>query len=161
MKEWWEGLSDRERRLIGLGTGALIIILLYVGALDPLQRNVVSAFAERDAQLGLMHKLQQIAAEAESLKAQQVDSGALPEGMTLQAAVETSAQAAALGEELLSVTADDPHTVKVVIQEAPLDNVIMWLVTLRQQYGARVQLLEATRGSDPGMGQFAVTLSDR
>jgi Type II secretory pathway, component PulM len=40
MKQWWLNLAERERRILLLGTAAVLFALLYWGGWAPLQQNL-------------------------------------------------------------------------------------------------------------------------
>lgn len=160
MSEWWERLAERERRIIGIGAAALALLLLYVGLLEPAQIRVAAARARHDAQLQLLHNLERTAAQVESFNAEALSAGALPAGMTLQAAVEQSLQAASLRKKIATLALEDSGAVRVEMNDVPLATAMQWLLELRRQYGVRVQFLEASHGNQLGAANIALTLRD-
>lgn len=159
MKQWWESLAERERLLLSLGVLVLALLLAYLFVIEPLQSESKTATAERDAKTALFHKLQGAAAEADALRAQQVVAGSLPDGADVQSLVQQSAEAAELKERIRSVGSGDAGTVKLGLEQARFDTALLWLATLRQQYGLRVEAFSATRGSAPGDANVDVTLA--
>jgi general secretion pathway protein M len=159
MKDWWENLAERERLLLSIGMLVLALLLVYVFIVEPLQTQLRTATAERDAKTTLLHKLQDAAAEADMLRAQQVDTGALPDGAVAQNIVQESAEAAGLKEQIKIDASEDARTVKLSLKQAQFDTALLWLVTLRQQYGLHVEAFSATRGAEPGTADMELTLT--
>lgn len=158
MNEWWQGLEDRERRLVAMGGLVVALTLLFLGVIEPLQKGLASAEAEHSARAKVFQSLESIAARAGALRAQQVPSGALPPEMTLERAVDESAQAASLRNSIASMT-PERNSLKLLMNDAPLAPTLTWLSTLRQQYGIRVVELESTRGSGLSLTNLSITLA--
>jgi general secretion pathway protein M len=158
MRQWWESLAERERLLLSVGVLVLALLLAYLFVVEPLQSELKTATAERDAKTALFHKLQGAAAEADALRAQQVVAGSLPDGADARSLVQQSAEAAGLKEQMRNVGSGDAGTVKLGLEQAQFDTALLWLVTLRQQYGLRVEAFSATRGGEPGTADIDVTL---
>jgi general secretion pathway protein M len=159
MIEWWQNLGDRERSLLGIGGVLLALMLLYVMVLEPLQAKVASINTLRTASSATLQRMNVIAEQAATLRAQQIESGTLPDDLSLQRAVDESAQAASLRDKISSLTQDSAISVKMMMQGTPLTQSLMWLLTLRQQYGIRISELEATRGDAAGTANLSVTLT--
>jgi general secretion pathway protein M len=158
MNEWWEGLEDRERRLVAIGGSVVALTLLFLGVIEPLQKSLAAAESQYSAQAQAYQSLESIAAKAGALRAQQVASGTLPAELTLERAVDETAQAASLRSSIASMT-PERNALKVLMNDAPLAATLNWLVTLRQQYGIRVVEIESTRGAVPGSSNLAITLA--
>jgi type II secretory pathway component PulM len=161
MKEWWENLGERERQLLSIGVLVLMLLLGYVFVVEPLQIQIKTATAERDAKTALLHKLESVAAEADALRAQQIEQGQLPEGAVLQTVIEESAEAAGLKERISTVSPEGADAVRLSMKSAQYDSALLWLVTLRQQYGVRVDSIDAARGGEPGTADVEVTVTAR
>lgn len=160
MNDWWQGLEERERRIVAIGGLLLSLVLLFLGVLDPLQRSLASASAEQSGKSKVFRELEAIAAQAGTLRAQQIASGTLPPELTLQRAVDETAQASSLRESISSLTPEKAN-LKVLMNDAPLTPTLMWLMTLRQEYGIRVVELDSTRGSSQGTANLSITLTGR
>ncbi|MCG3200269.1 MAG: hypothetical protein NFCOHLIN_00117 [Gammaproteobacteria bacterium] len=161
MREWWENLAERERLLLSIGVLVLASLLAYLFAVEPLQNELKSATAERDAKITLFHRLQNAAAQADDLRAQQVVAGSLPDGADAQTLVRESAAAAGLEEQVKDLGSGEAGGVRLSLEEARFDTALLWLATLRQQYGLRVETFSATRGSEPGNADIDLTLGIR
>jgi len=158
MKQRWESLAERERLLLAVGVLVLAFLLAYLFVVEPLQNELKTATAERDAKTALFHKLQGAAAEADALRAQQVVAGSLPDGADARSLVQQSAEAAGLKEQMRNVGSGDAGTVKLGLEQARFDTALLWLATLRQQYGLRVEAFSATRAGETGTADIDVTL---
>lgn len=158
MKDWWENLAERERLLLSIGVLVMASLLAYVLVVEPLQNELKAATAERAAKTTLFQELQKAAAEADALRAQQVVAGSLPDGAVAQNVVQESAEAAGLTERIENVGPGDAGSVELSLEQARFDTALLWLATLRQQYGLRVEAFSATRGSEPGNADIDVTL---
>lgn len=68
-RAWWDGLAQRERRLVLLAFTVLVVFLLYALAIRPAWRTLSTAPAQLDALDAQLQGMQRLAAEARELRA--------------------------------------------------------------------------------------------
>jgi len=146
---WWQGLADRERRLL-LGGGLIAVMLLgYLLVWEPLQqaredwrRRAVAAEAN-------LQWMRDAAAQVVARRA----AGGVPaaaDGRSLLARVDSGAREAGLGGSLLRVEPTGPDQVRVQFQQAGFDALMHWLEALSARDGIRVTELSVTRSEGAG-----------
>lgn len=69
LRSWWQGLAQRERRLITVATTVVILTLLWLLAIAPALRTIARAPAQIDAAEVQLQTMQRLAAEARELRA--------------------------------------------------------------------------------------------
>jgi len=147
LRQWWQGLALRERRLIGSAAVLVALALLWWVALAPALRTLQRAPAQIDAAEAQLQVMQRLAAEARELRAV-TPVPADQAGNVLKAAT------ARLGDKgRLSVQGD-----RAVLTVAGVSSVALrdWLAEARS--GARARTIEAnlSRGSTGLTGTVVV-----
>lgn len=155
LQRYWRGLGSRERKVLSLAIGALVLVLGYVSLWEPLidSRNEWrNRVANAQADLAWMR------ATAPQVRER---GGAAPvrsnDGRSLLARADASARDAGLGGSLLRVEPVSDGQVRVYFEDAGFDAVVRWVETLSAQYGTRVGELSAQRAD--GVGRVDVRLS--
>lgn len=155
LQRYWRGLGPRERNVLGLALGALVLVLGYVGLWEPLidSRNEWrNRVATAQADLAWMR------ATAPQVRER---NGAAPvrsnDSRSLLARADASAREAGLGGSLLRVEPVADGQVRVYFEDVGFDAVVRWVETLSAQYGTRVGELSAQRAD--GVGRVDVRLS--
>lgn len=155
LQRYWRGLGSRERSVLTLAVGALVLVLGYVSLWEPLidSRNEWrNRVATAQADLAWMR------ATAPQVRER---SGTAPvrgnDSRSLLARADASAREAGLGGALLRVEPVADGQVRVYFEDAGFDAVVRWVETLSAQYGTRVGELSAQRAD--GVGRVDVRLS--
>lgn len=155
LQRYWRGLGPRERGVLSLAIGALVLVLGYVSLWEPLidSRNEWrNRVATAQADLAWMR------ATAPQVRER---GGAVPvrsnDSRSLLARADASARDAGLGGSLLRVEPVSDGQVRVYFEDAGFDAVVRWVETLSAQYGTRVGELSAQRAD--GVGRVDVRLS--
>ena len=154
---WLKSQPPRERMALTAGAIALALLLVYTVALRPLVNSKTSLEAHVAQQQTLLAWMRPVAAQLQSLRAQQPAS--LPAGQSLLALVDKSASDAGFGTSLKQVQAAPDGSIKVQLQAVGFDNLVRWLGSLRQQYGINVNEITAQRGAGPGSVDATLTLA--
>lgn len=147
LRQWWQGLALRERRLIGSAAVLVALALLWWVALAPALRTLQRAPAQIDAAEAQLQVMQRLAAEARELRA-------VTPVPADQASNVLKAATARLGDKgRLSVQGD-----RAVLTVAGVSSVALrdWLAEARS--GARARTIEAnlSRGSTGLTGTVVV-----
>lgn len=153
----YQSLAPRERRALLLGATALLLVLAYLLAWEPLLRSrdawrVRVAAAETD--LAWMRAV----APRVQAAAGTAPATAAPDGRSLLARVDASARDAGLGTALLRVEPIAAGQVRVTFEQAGFDALMHWLETLAAAQGVRVTELSAQRADGVGLVDARVSL---
>ncbi|MDP1696231.1 MAG: type II secretion system protein GspM [Xanthomonadaceae bacterium] len=136
MKRWWDGLSERDRGVLQIGTVLVVLMLLWGLAWQPLSRvrdNLrAQAVTQSDALAWMRPAAQQLAAAGGLARAPAADA------RSLLARTDASAREAGLGGSLVSVEPQGANRVRATLSAADFDALARWL----QQVSAQGVVLE-------------------
>lgn len=144
MIEYWENLSERERRLLFGGGALLVLALLYWGLWSPMASSLDSqrsAVASQQRQLSWM---QQQATEVTKLRAR---GNQVKASGSLSAAVNGSARQLGITLSRIQPQGDD---LQVWIDQIEFNLLISWMGELQSQQGIIAQSLDLNATDTPG-----------
>lgn len=150
MKTWWQGLADRERRLLRFGGVIGLLLIGYLLLWEPVRQ---SREDWRQRALAAEANLMWMRATADEIVARRGDALPQPaaDGRSLLARVDSSAREAGLGGSLLRVEPTGPDQVRVQFQQAAFDVLVGWLEELARREGVRVTEMSISRGEGVGL----------
>lgn len=154
LRQYWEQLQARERRILSFGGGAAAVLLLYALVWDPFTARIAQLENSVGAQRATLAWMQQAAVEARSLRGS-TGSG----GRSLLALSDETAKAHDLGAAVKRVQPDGQHTVRVWLEGAAFDDLLRWLDTLSGRHGLRIAALNVEHlPNTPGKVNARLTL---
>ena len=149
LRTYWQGLAPRERRFLGGGAVALVLILGYVLVWSPYREAVAGLREDVAAQREQLAWMHQAAAQVERLRAERPENGDTGRG-SLLSRVDRTARGQGLGEAVQRVRPDGNGRVRVWLEAAAFDRMVRWLGELERRGGVRVAELVVNRGDAPG-----------
>jgi general secretion pathway protein M len=154
LRTWFNGLQQREQRVVAIGAVVLGLIVLVGGILMPLQSAVstaVRANANKREDLEWMRvNAPEIRATGFALPA---DTGEAPVVLVDRVGREAGLSSALRG------TQPNATGVRVQLEAASFDTMITWLDTLDTRYGYALESITVDRGAAPGMVNASVTFT--
>ncbi|HMK85679.1 MAG TPA: type II secretion system protein M [Steroidobacteraceae bacterium] len=154
LKTWYGGLQERERRMVGIGSVVLGIILLVGVILLPLQSAVSAAAKRTQTRREDLSWMRTNAAEIQSGGMGLLnDTGEAP-----VVVVDRVGREHGLGQALRG-TAPSGAGVRVQLEAAPFDALITWLGALDQRYGLAIDSITVDRGAKPGLVNASITFA--
>ncbi len=151
---WYAGLQERERRVVAVGSVALAAVLLIGGLLLPLQSAVSSATKRVETRTDDLAWMQINAPEIQAGGATLLpDTGEAPVVL-----VDRVGREAGLGSALRG-TQPSGAGVRVQLEAAPFDTLVMWLATLDQRYGLAIDSITVDRAARPGVVNASITFN--
>ena len=154
LKQWYEGLQERERRMVSIGGGLLVLIVLIGGILMPLQSAVSGAAQRNQAKRDDLAWMQSNAPEIRAAGAQMVlDSGEPPVVL-----VDRTARAAGLTDALRG-TQPSGSGVRVQLEGAAFDTLVTWLASLDENYGLAIESITVDRAPKLGLVNASITFN--
>ncbi len=150
MRSFLAGLSPRERNLV-IG-GALFVIAagLYFLFWKPLTAHVEQLEQRVTESQALYRWMQQAADEVHRLKGTSSTAPGVRGGASLLGLINQTARSVLKDAVLKRVEEDQRDTVRVWIEQAGFDDLVLWLASLRRQYAVEVSSIVVDRTDEPG-----------
>ncbi|MEO1041008.1 MAG: type II secretion system protein M [Pseudomonadota bacterium] len=147
MRAYFVGLSDRERLLVMIAAGLLVVMVVLFGVINPIHSyrdNAQRRFAEAERMAALTDKI------AVAAQQTQQSSGSLRSLVT---------QRARQRDLVIARIADGDGSVDLVFSDEPYDAFFEWLQALTEDDGLIVQEALVRPGSRPGSVNARMTLA--
>lgn len=142
MKQWWESLSDPERKQL-MAVGALLFVaLFYFVVWAPLANGVDAKQKAIEKQIELNTWSQDAITQIKSSGKPQRDFG------TLSQIINGSTRQYNISVSRMNPTND---TMNVVIDEIVFTTLMQWLAYLEQRQGIRIHNVDVSLADDAGM----------
>ncbi len=147
LRDQWNKLEPRERRLATAGGIVVGIALLYMLLWLPVQKELarlrVSVPDERT-------QLQRMRAQAASIKPLRARSGAKPAAGTLLTVVDQSASARGLRGFITRMEASGSNGVQLTLDAVPFNSLLSWLADLQDSHSLLVESTSMDAHTAPG-----------
>lgn len=155
MREWWDERESREQLILIIAAvigGALLYFLLIW---EPLYKSLDEKSAELNDVRQLASWLTEIRPEVHRSGAQKA---APSSNRSMLSVVDGAARQAKLSPKVKRMQPDGDDTVRVWIEEAPLNDVLRWIDTLHKRHGITTSNLNMDRGKQSGTTTMRLTL---
>jgi general secretion pathway protein M len=160
MSAWWQRLGERDRLTLTFGALIAAAIVLWAFVWQPM--------VDANAQLGARVRqgeqdlawMQQVASTLKQRRLQGANVGLQRAGRSLLALADGTAREAGLDGVLKRVEPVGEGRVNVWLENTTFDHTMLWLESLRQSYGVRVDELSIDRATAPGVVNARITLID-
>jgi general secretion pathway protein M len=153
LKAWYAGLTQREQRVVLIGSIALVALLVLGGLLLPLESAVSSARHTEEARRTDLAWMRLNAPEIQSAGPSLADANEPP-----MVVVDRVGRESGLGSALRG-TQPSGTGVRVQLEAAPFDMLVTWLATLEGRYGLAIESISVDRTPKPGVVNANITLS--
>lgn len=151
MRQWWQTLAPRERRVLILGGGALVVILYIFALRLPAERAVKNLEARVVQERALVAWMEQTRDGILALQGQAPSgSEALDRDQALFSLADESAREAGFGSQLARIEPAGDDGARVNFEGIAFDALIRWLVHLRQAHGVTANEVTIRRASEDG-----------
>jgi type II secretory pathway component PulM len=149
---WFFGLQPRERWIVGCGSAAAVVIVVWGFIVAPLNDEIARLRTSIDAKQRLLVDV----ARVEGMQPPAVAPNRQGSGQTLMVIVSDTARSHGLAAP--RTRANGPSGVDVSFQGASYDAVVAWLVTLQQSYGVDVETASFVSTREPGLVNVQLSL---
>ena len=132
----WTDLTPSERRLVAIGASVIGVLLLYLMLWRPVQKDLArlrASVPEERAQL------QQMRAQAASIKPLRARAGSAPAAGMLLSVVDQSAATRGLRGFITRLEADGGTGLQLVAEAMPFNTFIAWLAELQDSHALVVE----------------------
>jgi general secretion pathway protein M len=138
MKAWFSNLEVNERRMLIVGGGLLLVMLLYIGIWEPLTNKVETLRVSTAEQTALLTWMRSTAQEVKQLRGRGSQQVKPASGQSLLTLVDRTAKSGRLGTALKRVQPDGSEKVGVWLEAANFDDLVRWLAVLETRHSVRV-----------------------
>ena len=152
---WWLERAPRERMILGVGAVLAGLLLFFLLVWAPLYDALAAKQAERDEARELAAWLTEIRPEVRGAAR---GGGVQGAKRSLLSVVDGAARRAQLAEAVKRIQPDGDNTVRVWVEDAPLEELMRWVLQLQTQNGIRVSALNLDRGDASGTASARLTL---
>jgi len=154
-----ERFEPRERRALILGFAALAVFLAYFLAWQPFTSHVSGMKKRVMEQRAALQWMRSASKEVSRLQGSSRPKTTVTPGQSLLAIVDKTAKSARLGPAMTRVEPDGSSAVKVWLEKAAFDDVVLWLGGLLRDYSVAVSAITLERQDAPGVVNVRVTLT--
>ena len=151
MKEWFESLEQRERRILIGGAVALLLLSVYFLGWEPFINGLHELRESTQRKQGELAWMQNAVLEVKQLQATQTTPVHFDSGQSLLGVIDRSAKAKKLGDSVKRVQPDGTSKARVWLESANFDVVIGWLEELEARYGVSVEIVTFEKQAEDGL----------
>lgn len=158
--DWWNKLAPSERRMLGVGSIVVALLLGWALVWHPLATKRAELETTIEGQRRDLAYVRAGAAEVDRLHQAGTRSRADRQGRSLLALADATARAAGLENALKRVEPVGARSVRVSFENANFDALVDWIEDLSRSYGVEASDLSADRADGIGLVNARVTLQD-
>jgi general secretion pathway protein M len=151
MKEWFESLEVRERRLVIGGAVTLLVLSIYFLGWEPFINRLHDLQQSTQLKQLDLAWMQNAAKEVKQLQATQTAPVRFDSGQSLLGIIDRSAKTKQLGDSVKRVQPDGTSKARVWLENAKFDVVIGWLEELQRRYGVGIETITFEKQAEAGL----------
>ena len=155
LRDWLGNLSPRERNLVYAAAALLGVLLLYLVLVLPFQ-TTGARLGKRVEQKAT--NLAWMRAKAPEIQAAAGSSPARNGGESLVVLIDRTAREAGLATALRDQSPNGEHGLRLRLESASFDTLMVWLTNLQQQYGVGIEAATVDAAA-PGLVNATLTLT--
>lgn len=156
IKEWWNGLQEREQYIVGGGAIALVIMLFWGAVWDPISDGVVKL--EKNIETNTTHLQEMKGNVAKIQQLQRMGGGIRSGNRPLVSLLGERIKSSGLQQEKLTKDGS-VNRYKLRFENQPFDSFITMVGDLEQNHGIQVSSLSISPASDTGRVDIRVTMT--
>lgn len=153
MKDWFESLDTREKRILIIGAVVLILALMYLLAWEPFIKKSATLEKSNKENEALLLWMERSAEEAKLLQAKLKASGPTgsTKGQSLLGIIDKTAKSGNLGKAVKRVQPDGESKALVWLENATFNDMIKWLESLQRQQGVHIVTSVVEKQEEAGL----------
>ena len=156
LRDWLAGLAPRERNLVYAAGGLVIIALLYFVLVLPITTMAAKRAARVEQKAADLAWMRQVAPQVAAAAAAGAAAGS---GEWRVVLVDRTGREAGLGGALRDQSPSGDQGLRLRLAAAPFDVLVVWLASLQQQYGGKVDAATIDATAAPGLVNASLTLT--
>ncbi|KPJ95106.1 MAG: hypothetical protein AMJ53_03505 [Gammaproteobacteria bacterium SG8_11] len=151
MKEWFESLEVRERRIVIGGAATLLVVIVYFLGWEPFINRLHSLQESTQRKQLDLAWMKNASKEIQQLQVNQTAPARFASGQSLLGVIDRSAKAKKLGDAVKRVQPDGTSKARVWLESAKFDEVIGWLEELERRYGVGIETITFEKQAEEGL----------
>jgi len=156
LRDWLAGLAPRERNLVYAAGGLAIIALLYFVLVLPITTMAAKRAARVEQKTADLAWMRQVAPQVAAAAAAGAAAGS---GESLVVLVDRTGREAGLGGALRDQSPSGDQGLRLRLEAASFDVLVVWLASLQQQHGVKVEAATIDATATPGLVNASLTLT--
>jgi general secretion pathway protein M len=158
IKQWFNSLPAKEQWMVSV-TGLLIIVtLFYLVAWEPVHIGLQAEQQKQQSQNEILIWMQQAATEVRVLRSSGSRSTVRDKNKPATLVIEQTINNAGLKPSVSKIESSGKNGARVVLNDAPFNQVLVWLNTLATHNGIQVVSANIERADKPGRANARLTL---
>jgi len=160
MTKWWSTLQAREKKVLGFGSVAFVVLMGYLFLVEPLMEQREQLTTRVAAQKNLKSYLEKVAAEAKSLRSNASGTKKLSGSGkdTLLAVVSKTSRQNGIKESMKRITPEGSKKARIWLEDASFDQMVSWITAVSRSYAISVENINVTAEDMPGQVRAKLTL---
>ena len=157
MRDWFEGLEDRERQFVLAGAAAVLVAVLWFGIWSPLDKRHEALQQDVDTWQSMLTELQALGP-----RLAQNRNGARPTNQAQQSPLIVVERSLESRDLLRYRTRSQPvssNGIRVEFENVAFDDLVLWLGDLSGRYGMHLQAGTFSGGNRTGTGRVNASLT--
>jgi len=156
IKQRWQELSIRERRMVAVMSFFVAISLFYFAFWSPLHKSIEKNRSSLTMKTTQLKNMQQYALEARQLRFSAGGAKRVANRDSLLVIIERTAKQKKL--ILRQIKPDSDNGVRLTLEDVPFDQMLNWLDLLEKQHGIRVSDISVERQKKTGQVNSRILL---
>jgi general secretion pathway protein M len=158
LKDWFFSLQPRERALVAGGGGLLLLVAIYMLGLAPFYSAVAASAQRVEKKQGDLAWMRSVGGEVMALNAS-APSAVGPTGESLVVLIDRAARECGLGAALTGQTPSGENGIRVRLEDAEFDKVVVCLGSLQQAHSVSIESATIDRTAKPGFVNASLVLT--
>lgn len=158
MKEWFEQLEERERRLVALAGVLVIIAVLVLLIIRPISNQTSRGTEMVEDKRALLTELGQVAQRI-GPQGGSPSSGNIANSNSLVVVVDQTTRSAGLATYLKRNQPDGANSIRLRFENAPFDTIVKWLADLQSNSNVTTTSANIDMAAEPGRVNCNFTLA--
>lgn len=150
LKQWFASLPQKEQWMV-LSTSILIVAtLFYLIVWEPVHLGLQAEQQKKQSQTEILLWMQQAAGEVNTLRSSGAQGSIRDKNKPTTLVIEQTLKNAGLKTSLNKLESSGKNGARVILNEAPFNQILVWLNTLATHNGIQVVSANIERHDSPG-----------